>query len=171
MNVYDARRMADVLAPLGYAHVETPEDADLIILNTCHIREKSAEKVYSELGRLRRLKGEREDGGDPMMIGVAGCVAQAEGTEMLRRAPYVDLVFGPQTYHRLPEMIARALRAAGETSGPGRGIIDTEFPVESKFDSLPQAVETGPSAFLTVQEGCDRFCAFCVVPYLSLIHI
>jgi tRNA-2-methylthio-N6-dimethylallyladenosine synthase len=165
MNVYDARRMADVLAPLGYAHVETPEDADLIILNTCHIREKAAEKVYSELGRLRQLKGDREDGGDPMMIGVAGCVAQAEGTEMLRRAPYVDLVFGPQTYHRLPEMIARALRAAGETSGPGRGVIDTEFPVESKFDSLPQAVETGPSAFLTVQEGCDRFCAFCVVPY------
>jgi tRNA-2-methylthio-N6-dimethylallyladenosine synthase len=165
MNVYDATRMADVLAPLGYANVETPEDADLIILNTCHIREKSAEKVYSELGRLRRLKGEREDGGDPMMIGVAGCVAQAEGTEMLRRAPYVDLVFGPQTYHRLPEMIARALRAAGETSGPGRGVVNTEFPVESKFDSLPQAVETGPSAFLTVQEGCDRFCAFCVVPY------
>ena len=113
MNVYDARRMADVLAPLGYANVETPEDADLIILNTCHIREKAAEKVYSELGRLRQLKGERQDGGDPMMIGVAGCVAQAEGKEMLRRAPYVYLVLGPQTYHRLPEMIARALREEG----------------------------------------------------------
>jgi len=165
MNVYDATRMSDVLAPLGYANVETPEDADLIILNTCHIREKAAEKVYSELGRLRQLKGQREDGGDLMMIGVAGCVAQAEGAEILRRAPYVDLVFGPQTYHRLPEMIARALRAEDNTSGPGRGVIDTEFPVASKFDSLPEALTTGPSAFLTVQEGCDRFCAFCVVPY------
>ena len=165
MNVYDATRMAEVLAPLGYAHVETPEDADLVILNTCHIREKASEKVYSELGRLRQLKGEREDGGDPMMIGVAGCVAQAEGVEMLRRAPYVDLVFGPQTYHRLPEMIARVLRAEGATGESARGVIDTEFPVESKFDSLPETTDSGPSAFLTVQEGCDRFCTFCVVPY------
>jgi tRNA-2-methylthio-N6-dimethylallyladenosine synthase len=165
MNVYDATRMADVLAPLGYSHVDTPEGADLVILNTCHIREKAAEKVYSELGRLRALKQDRGGEGQPMMIGVAGCVAQAEGAEMVRRAPYVDLVFGPQTYHRLPEMVARALREDGNGKGAGRGIIDTEFPVEPKFDSLPAATDQGPSAFLTVQEGCDRFCAFCVVPY------
>ena len=161
MNVYDATRMADVLAPLGYRHVDEPGEADLVILNTCHIREKAAEKIYSELGRLRSLKTTRSEAGTPMMIGVAGCVAQAEGAEMLRRAPYVDMVFGPQTYHRLPEMVARAHRE----SGAGRGIVDTDFPVEPKFDSLPDAASQGPSAFLTVQEGCDRFCAFCVVPY------
>ncbi len=165
MNVYDAARMSDVLAPLGYRHVETPQDADLVILNTCHIREKAAEKVYSELGRLRDLKQDRAEGKAPMMIGVAGCVAQAEGAEMVRRAPYVDLVFGPQTYHRLPEMVARATRETSGLSGAGRGIIDTNFPVEQKFDFLPEAASQGPSAFLTIQEGCDRFCAFCVVPY------
>ena len=165
MNVYDATRMADVLAPLGYRHTEQPEHADLVILNTCHIREKAAEKIYSELGRLRAIKDERQGGDQPMMIGVAGCVAQAEGAEMMRRAPYVDLVFGPQTYHRLPEMVARAHRQSGSGKSPGQGIIDTEFPVEPKFDSLPAATSQGPSAFLTVQEGCDRFCAFCVVPY------
>ena len=165
MNVYDARRMADVLAPLGYAEVDTPEAADLIILNTCHIREKAAEKVYSELGRLRVLKNTGSDAGAGPMIGVAGCVAQAEGAEMIRRAPYIDMVFGPQTYHRLPEMVARAHRNAAAGVGPGRGIIDTDFPAEAKFDHLPAAGAQGASAFLTVQEGCDRFCAFCVVPY------
>lgn len=165
MNVYDAVRMADVLAPLGYRHVDAAEDADLVILNTCHIREKAAEKVYSELGRLRALKQDRQDDDTPMMIGVAGCVAQAEGAEMVRRAPYVDLVFGPQTYHRLPEMVARAVRGADSGRGAGRGIIDTDFPAEPKFDSLPDVRSQGPSAFLTIQEGCDRFCAFCVVPY------
>ena len=169
MNVYDAIRMSDVLEPLGYCHVDTPEDADLVILNTCHIREKAAEKVYSELGRLRTLKQDRADGGSedraPMMIGVAGCVAQAEGAEMVRRAPYVDLVFGPQTYHRLPEMVARATRESSQKRGAGRGIIDTDFPIEPKFDFLPDAKSQGASAFLTIQEGCDRFCAFCVVPY------
>ena len=165
MNVYDARRMAEVLAPLGYAETDTADDADLVILNTCHIREKASEKVYSELGRLRVRKEERGEAAPPLMIGVAGCVAQAEGAEMVRRAPFVDLVFGPQTYHRLPEMVARAARAAAAGAGPGRGIIDTEFPVEPKFDFLPDAASQGPSAFLTVQEGCDRFCAYCVVPY------
>lgn len=165
MNVYDAIRMTDVLAPLGYSHVDAPEDADLIILNTCHIREKAAEKVYSELGRLRALKQGRDAGSAPLMIGVAGCVAQAEGAEMIRRAPYVDLVFGPQTYHRLPEMVARAVREADGGRGAGRGIIDTDFPAEPKFDHLPDVTAQGPSAFLTIQEGCDRFCAFCVVPY------
>lgn len=165
MNVYDAIRMKDVLAPLGYRVVDGPEQADLVILNTCHIREKAAEKVYSELGRLRLLKQDRDTTGAPMIIGVAGCVAQAEGAEMVRRAPYVDLVFGPQTYHRLPEMVARAVREADTGHGPGRGIIDTEFPAESKFDSLPDVTSQGPAAFLTIQEGCDRFCAFCVVPY------
>ena len=165
MNAYDSERMVDVLAPLGYCQSEQLEDADLVILNTCHIREKAAEKIYSELGRLRAIKNERLEGGLPMMIGVAGCVAQAEGAEMLRRAPFVDLVFGPQTYHRLPEMVARAQRDIGAKEFPGRGIIDTQFPIEPKFDSLPLATSSGPSAFLTVQEGCDRFCTFCVVPY------
>ena len=165
MNAYDSKRMVDVLAPLGYCQSEQLENADLVILNTCHIREKAAEKIYSELGRLRAIKNERLESGPPMMIGVAGCVAQAEGAEMLRRAPFVDLVFGPQTYHRLPEMVARAQRDMGAKEFPGRGIIDTQFPIEPKFDSLPPATSPGPSAFLTVQEGCDRFCTFCVVPY------
>ena len=165
MNAYDSKRMADVLAPLGYCQSEQLENADLVILNPCHIREKAAEKIYSELGRLRAIKNERLESGPPMMIGVAGCVAQAEGAEMLRRAPFVDLVFGPQTYHRLPEMVARAQRDMGAKEFSGRGIIDTQFPIEPKFDSLPPATSPGPSAFLTVQEGCDRFCTFCVVPY------
>ena len=152
MNVYDGRRMADVLAPLGYVSVAEPDDADLVILNTCHIREKAAEKVYSELGRLAHLKRRRR-----MLIAVGGCVAQAEGEEVLARAPVVDLVFGPQTYHRLPELIARAERAR---------TVDTDFPADPKFDSLPgAAAPQGIAAYLTVQEGCDRFCAFCVVPY------
>ena len=165
MNVYDSARMADVLAPLGYVQAETPAGADMVILNTCHIREKAAEKVYSELGRLRSLKAEKEQQGSPMTIAVAGCVAQAEGAEILRRAPQVDLVFGPQTYHRLPELVARVERARTASNGPGRGVLDTEFPVESKFDFLPEAAPRGPAAFLSVQEGCDKFCAFCVVPY------
>ena len=160
MNAYDSARMADVLAPLGYQPVVAPDDADMVILNTCHIREKASDKVYSELGRVRRLKADRAG----MIVAVAGCVAQAEGAEILRRAPFVDIVLGPQTYHRLPEMVARAQRAA---AGPGRpGILETDFPPESKFDYLPQ--ETAPpgvSAFLSIQEGCDKFCTFCVVPY------
>ncbi|HEX6144077.1 MAG TPA: tRNA (N6-isopentenyl adenosine(37)-C2)-methylthiotransferase MiaB [Geminicoccaceae bacterium] len=160
MNAYDSARMADALAPHGFASVERPEDADLVILNTCHIREKAAEKVYSDLGRLRRLRAERAAGGRELMIGVAGCVAQAEGRALLERAPFVDLVVGPQTYHRLPELVQRRLRSSG-------GVIDTDFPLESKFDRLPEETAAAPgiSAFLTVQEGCDKFCTFCVVPY------
>ena len=164
MNVYDSARMADVLAPLGFERCEEAGDADLIILNTCHIREKAAEKVYSELGRLRRLKRERDKDGRDLLIAVAGCVAQAEGEEIVRRAPGVDLVFGPQTYHRLPEMVARLSRASG--AGGRSPVIETDFPVENKFDHLPEeAAPQGISAYLTVQEGCDKFCTFCVVPY------
>jgi tRNA-2-methylthio-N6-dimethylallyladenosine synthase len=154
MNAYDSVRMAELLAPLGYAAADAPEGADMVILNTCHIREKAAEKVYSELGRLRHLKAER----DGMLIAVAGCVAQAEGEEILRRAPQVDLVVGPQTYHRLPEMIARIARDGGHA-------LEADFPALEKFDSLSEAQGGGISAFLTVQEGCDKFCTFCVVPY------
>jgi tRNA-2-methylthio-N6-dimethylallyladenosine synthase len=161
MNVYDSARMADVLAPLGYEAVDSPRGADMVILNTCHIREKASEKVFSELGRLRAFKQERAAEGAGMLLAVAGCVAQAEGEEILRRAPQVDIVLGPQTYHRLPELIARAARAAG-----GRGILDIDFPAESKFDHLPEeSGEPGPAAFVSVQEGCDKFCSFCVVPY------
>jgi tRNA-2-methylthio-N6-dimethylallyladenosine synthase len=165
MNVYDSGRMADLLAPLGYAVADSAEDADMVILNTCHIREKAAEKVYSELGRLRPLKAQRAAGG--MTIAVAGCVAQAEGAEIMRRAPFVDMVFGPQSYHRLPEMVARAARgAAAGPAAPGRGILDTDFPAEPKFDFLPEeAASPAISAFLSIQEGCDKFCTFCVVPY------
>ena len=160
MNVYDSARMAELMAPLGYAEAERPDGADLVILNTCHIREKAAEKVFSELGTIRRLKEAKRKHGGRMVIAVAGCVAQAEGAEILQRAPFVDLVFGPQSYHRLPEMVARA----GE--GSRQGILDTSFPAEPKFDFLPQtAAAPGVSAFLTVQEGCDKFCTFCVVPY------
>ncbi len=156
MNVYDSARMADVLAPLGYRPTPVPDDADMVILNTCHIREKATEKVFSELGRLRGLK---RDGDRGAIVAVAGCVAQAEGEEILRRAPYVDMVFGPQTYHTLPEMVARAERGSG-------GVLNTEFPVVSKFDSLPEETASREvSAFLSVQEGCDKFCTFCVVPY------
>jgi len=158
MNVYDSARMADVLAPLGYGPTDRPDDADMVILNTCHIREKAAEKVFSELGRLRRIKEARAADGLPMVLAVAGCVAQAEGEEVLRRAPFVDIVLGPQTYHRLPEMVAQAARAGG-------AVLDTEFPTEPKFDFLPEARAEGTNAFLAIQEGCDRFCTFCVVPY------
>ena len=164
MNVYDSARMADVLAPLGYAPAEAPDGADMVILNTCHIREKAAEKVFSELGRLRRLQEAKAAAGGRMILAVAGCVAQAEGAEIVARAPYVDIVLGPQTYHRLPEMVARAARAAdGDKAG---AVIDTDFPAEQKFDLLPEAAAAqGVCAFLTIQEGCDRFCSFCVVPY------
>ncbi|WP_119301571.1 tRNA (N6-isopentenyl adenosine(37)-C2)-methylthiotransferase MiaB [Dongia deserti] len=169
MNVYDSARMADVLAPLGYGTAETPADADMVILNTCHIREKASEKVFSELGRLRRTRAERREAGADMIIAVAGCVAQAEGAEILRRAPEVDIVLGPQTYHRLPEMVARATRARSLKDGKkrrGAGVLDTDFPPESKFDHLPApAPDQAVSAFLAIQEGCDKFCTFCVVPY------
>jgi len=159
MNVYDSGRMADVLAPLGYAPAAEPDGADMVILNTCHIRDKAAEKVFSELGRLRRLKAARAAVGERMILAVAGCVAQAEGAEILARAPYVDIVLGPQTYHRLPEMVAKAARAGG-------AVIETDFPAEAKFDLLPEdAAPQGVTAFLSIQEGCDRFCSFCVVPY------
>ena len=164
MNVYDSGRMADVLAPLGYQQSDRPEGADMVILNTCHIREKATEKLFSDLGRLRPLKTAKAESGGDMVLAVAGCVAQAEGAEIMRRAPYVDIVFGPQTYHRLPEMVARATRAQG--SAQSAGVLDTDFPVEPKFDRLPaQDGPAGPTAFLTVQEGCDKFCTFCVVPY------
>ena len=160
MNVYDSERMGELLAPLGYRPVDAPDGADMVLLNTCHIREKASEKVYSELGRLRALQRAREAAGGRMVLAVAGCVAQAEGAEMVRRAPFVDIVLGPQSYHRLPEMVARASRAAG------RPVLDTSFPAISKFDSLPAGrSRAGASAFLTVQEGCDKFCTFCVVPY------
>jgi tRNA-2-methylthio-N6-dimethylallyladenosine synthase len=162
MNVYDSARMADVLSPLGYAPADGPADADMVILNTCHIRERAAEKLFSELGRLRLVKQARAEQGNATILAVAGCVAQAEGREILARAPYVDIVLGPQTYHRLPEMVAQAARAAG-------AVIDTDFPAESKFDFLPDMAapqtEGGLTAFLTIQEGCDKFCSFCVVPY------
>jgi tRNA-2-methylthio-N6-dimethylallyladenosine synthase len=161
MNAYDAARMADVLAPEGYAETAVIEDADLIVLNTCHIREKAADKVFSELGKVRMLKEAREAAGLATTIAVAGCVAQAEGAEILRRQKAVDLVVGPQSYHRLPEMLRQA------AYGP---VIDTDFPVEDKFDHLAQPSDEkirqrGVTAFLTVQEGCDKFCSFCVVPY------
>jgi tRNA-2-methylthio-N6-dimethylallyladenosine synthase len=159
MNVYDAERMADLLSPLGYGQADAPDGADLVVLNTCHIREKAAEKVYSELGRIRALKSERAGGERPMTVVVAGCVAQAEGEEIMRRAPVVDLVVGPQAYHRLPELIARAHRSRGER-------VAADFTPEAKFDALPARRDApGVTAFLTVQEGCDKFCTFCVVPY------
>ena len=162
MNVYDSHRMADTLAPAGFTETTRADDADLVILNTCNIREKAAEKVYSEIGRMRVLKEEAAAQGRPMLIAVAGCVAQAEGEEIIRRAGAVDLVVGSQNYHRLPDMIARV--QAGEK------IVDTEFPVDDKFDMLAaparEAIaKRGISAFVTVQEGCDKFCTFCVVPY------
>ena len=156
MNVYDSARMADILRPLGYTTVDAPEGADMVIMNTCHIRERAEEKVFSALGRLRVMK-EAQDGN--MMIAVTGCVAQAEGAVIAKRAPYVDLVVGPQSYHRLPELIAQAHRKQGV-------VIDTEFPVEQKFDHLPDvAAPQGVVSYLSIQEGCDKFCSFCVVPY------
>jgi tRNA-2-methylthio-N6-dimethylallyladenosine synthase len=159
MNVYDSERMTEALTAQGYAETETVEDADLVILNTCHIREKAAEKVYSDLGRIRVLKDERAVAGNDTVVAVVGCVAQAEGAEIVRRAPVVDLVIGPQSYHRLPELIAR-------TRSENRSLVETTFPEEEKFAHLPQRAPTrAVTAFLTVQEGCDKFCTFCVVPY------
>ncbi|MCF6303429.1 MAG: tRNA (N6-isopentenyl adenosine(37)-C2)-methylthiotransferase MiaB [Devosiaceae bacterium] len=161
MNVYDSDRMAGALAPEGFTQTGTIEDADLILLNTCHIREKASEKVFSELGRMKKLRDERHKAGKSTRIGVTGCVAQAEGDEIIARAPVVDLVVGPQSYHRLPELVAKAEN--------GR-VIDTEFPIEDKFEHLPAptkkvTISRGLTSFLTVQEGCDKFCSFCVVPY------
>ncbi len=159
MNVYDSARMADVIGPLGYEPAASPAEADIVILNTCHIREKASEKLFSELGRLREIKLARSKEGGDLILGVAGCVAQAEGEDILARAPHVDLVVGPQSYHVLPDLIARASR------GEAR-LIATDFPPEPKFDFLPEERSSaGVSAFLTVQEGCDKFCTFCVVPY------
>ncbi|MGO4872150.1 MAG: tRNA (N6-isopentenyl adenosine(37)-C2)-methylthiotransferase MiaB [Roseiarcus sp.] len=162
MNVYDSQRMADVAAAEGYEQAASVEDADLIVLNTCHIRERASEKIYSELGKVRQLKDERASAGRETTLVVAGCVAQAEGAEILRRQPAVDIVVGPQNYHRLPQLL-RAKRR-------GAGAVDTEFPLEDKFDHLPasapEAIRArGVSAFVAVQEGCDKFCSFCVVPY------
>jgi tRNA-2-methylthio-N6-dimethylallyladenosine synthase len=160
MNIYDSARMMELLEPLGFRPVKGPKEADLIIYNTCHIREKAAEKVYSELGKIRRLKMAKARAGGTMIVAVGGCVAQAEGAEILHRAPFVDLVFGPQSYHRLPELIVQVLSKGGSR------IIETNFPAEPKFDYLPEAsAAEGVTAFLTVQEGCDKFCSFCVVPY------
>jgi tRNA-2-methylthio-N6-dimethylallyladenosine synthase len=152
MNVYDGERMAELLAAEGIAPAPDGEDADLVVLNTCHIREKAAEKVYSDIGRLLKARGAR-----PPLIAVAGCVAQAEGEEIMARAPAVSVVVGPQAYHRLPQMIAGSVQ--------GQRSVDTEMPADAKFAALPQRRKVGPSAFLTVQEGCDKFCTYCVVPY------
>ena len=162
MNVYDSQRMADLAAVEGYGETASAEDADLIILNTCHVRERASEKIYSELGKLRELKDDREKAGRRTTIVVAGCVAQAEGAEILRRQPAVDVVVGPQSYHRLPELLREAYTR--------KGVVDTEFPAEDKFSRLPANApgafaRRGVAAFVTVQEGCDKFCSFCVVPY------
>jgi tRNA-2-methylthio-N6-dimethylallyladenosine synthase len=160
MNVYDSERMAESLAQRGFAPTQVIEDADLIVLNTCHIREKAAEKVYSDLGRIRKLKEQRLADGKATIVSVAGCVAQAEGGEIARRAPVVDIVVGPQSYHKLSELVDRV------GSGPSRSIVETGFPEVDKFAALPdRAPSRSPAAFLTVQEGCDKFCTFCVVPY------
>ncbi len=156
MNEYDSRRMADVLKPLGYEQVDSAEGADMVVLNTCHIREKATEKVFSDLGRIRERKERMAAKGEKMIIAVAGCVAQAEGELIAERAPYVDMVFGPQTYHMLPEMMIQA---------GARRVINTDFPPESKFDHMPAPEAKGAAAFLSIQEGCDKFCTFCVVPY------
>lgn len=157
MNVYDSKRMADILSPFGYKPVEEPDDADMVILNTCHIREKATDKVFSDLGRLKKQKKAKEAKGEKMIMAVAGCVAQAEGEYIMERAPYVDMVFGPQTYHLLPEMMVDA--------GVKR-VVNTDFPAESKFDQLPhENTSQGVAAYLSIQEGCDKFCTFCVVPY------
>jgi len=163
MNVYDSDRMIDVLASVGYSVTEKPNNADMLIINTCHIREQASEKLFSELGRLRNIKIERQNAGKPTIIAVAGCVAQAAGDEIFNRAPYVDIVLGPQTYHRLPEMVLQAIERNKKTVD--KGIIDVEFPIKTKFEFLPNAAAKGFSAFLSVQEGCNKFCTFCVVPY------
>lgn len=161
MNVYDSERMVSAMKPSGYVETKSAEDADLILLNTCHIREKAAEKIYSELGRMKSLKANKPD----LKIGVAGCVAQAEGKEIMVRQPAVDFVVGPQSYHRLPTMM--------KTVNKGKRALDTEFPEEDKFDHLPKDLtkRSSPTAFLTVQEGCDKFCAFCVVPYTRGVEV
>lgn len=161
MNAYDTKRMEDILRPMGYASVDKPDEADMVILNTCHIREKATDKVFSDLGRIREHKIIKEQNGEQMVVAVAGCVAQAEGDVILNRAKYVDMVFGPQTYHQLPEMLAKITGAYGTAR-----VINTDFPVEEKFDFLPEEnAVTGASSFLSIQEGCDKFCTFCVVPY------
>ncbi len=163
MNVYDSERMSDALAKDGYTPTDTPDDADLVLLNTCHIREKAAEKVYSDLGRLNQMKKKRMDeGGADLMVAVAGCVAQAEGEEIIKRSPVVNMVIGPATYHQLPDALGRARK--------GEKVVETEFTEDDKFEHLPKAEKKqirsrGVTAFLTVQEGCDKFCTFCVVPY------
>lgn len=164
MNVYDGQKMADLLKPHGYSLTDSPDEADVAILNTCHIREKAEHKVFSDLGRLHVIKKDRilEDSERDMLIAVGGCVGQAESAEITKQAPYVNMVFGPQSYHRLPEMLAELEH---KVKGKRRKIINTEFPVESKFDFLPRPDETPVSAFLSIQEGCDKFCHFCVVPY------
>lgn len=159
MNVYDSRRIASVLQRLGFGEASSPRNADLIILNTCHIREKAAEKVFSDLGRIEQIRQERAAEGLSTTIGVVGCVVQAEDEQIAKRAPYVDFALGPLTYHRLPEVLAKIGRAKGET------VIDTEFPAESKFDFLPQNTSSGGCSYLAIQEGCDNFCTYCVVPY------
>ena len=158
MNVYDSGTMESLMEPLGYDTTNNCENADLVILNTCHIREKASEKVFSELGRLKKIKFERAKKGEKTLIAVSGCVAQAEGDSILKRAPYVDIIFGPQTTHLLPELVTKANRLATTQ-------IESSFPVNSKFDHLPIPKTDGPSAFLSIQEGCDKFCTFCVVPY------
>lgn len=159
MNVYDSGRIADVMQPFGYNLVDTADDADLVVLNTCHIREKADEKVYSDLGRIREMRKEKEQSGGKMLIAVGGCVGQAEGKEIINRVPYVDIVFGTQSYHNLPEMVIKAIRDGG-------GVVDLDFAPEPKFDALPQqSLTSEKTAFLSVQEGCDKFCTFCVVPY------
>ena len=159
MNVYDSQRIGETLAAQGFAPTQAIEDADMVVLNTCHIREKAAEKVYSDLGRIRQLKTQRRRQGKDTIVAVAGCVAQAEGSEIVRRAPLVDIVVGPQSYHRLPDLVARA-------SAERQPVVETAFPRASKFASLPRRSDLSPpAAFLSVQEGCDKFCTFCVVPY------
>jgi tRNA-2-methylthio-N6-dimethylallyladenosine synthase len=167
MNVYDSHRMADTLAPEGFVETAQAEDADLVILNTCHIREKAAEKVYSELGRVRKMKEAAERDGRHIMVAVAGCVAQAEGDEIIRRAPIVDVVVGPQSYHHLPDLLARARDGK---------VVDTEFPLDDKFEFLQSPTREamrarGVTAFVTIQEGCDKFCTFCVVPYTRGVEV
>ena len=164
MNVYDSERMYELMKPHGYKISENYEDSDLIILNTCHIREKAAEKIYSELGRIVPFKEDSNKRGKQLNIVVAGCVAQAEGKEIIKRQPMVDVVVGPQTYHRLPEILNRL-------SNKSRKIIDTDFPIENKFDELKKIrTNKNPVAFLSIQEGCDKFCSFCVVPYTCLLY-
>ena len=164
MNVYDSDRMLDVLAPVGYSGTIRPDDADVIIINTCHIREQATEKLFSELGRLRKIKLMRREKGVNTVIAVAGCVAQAEGGEIIKRAPYVDIVVGPQNYHRLPELIA-------ELKSTNKGQVDIEFPTITKFDFLPNTVAKGSSAFLSIQEGCDKFCTFVWCRILEELNI